>query len=201
MFHNFYRKTGWANQMPANGVEPLMSVEFPESAQDLIQKVNLVMIQLTGVGLTGIVLDPNTAQPLLNTPAQTALSSVANNQLNAALGYAASVTAVAPQQLTQDVATTVGGTPSRKILIRNMFDKDQESEEGWWEELKEEVQDECSKHGTVKTVEVQHELVGGMVRVEFQNLEGSAACAKALAGRWFDQRQLLVEYVAVDAAS
>mmetsp|Transcript_341 Transcript_341/g.807 ORF Transcript_341/g.807 Transcript_341/m.807 type:complete len:191 (+) Transcript_341:2746-3318(+) len=186
--------------MPANGIEPLMSVEFPENAQELIQKVNLVMIQLTGVGLTGIVLDPNTAQPLLNTPAQTSthMSSVGNAQLNAALGYAASVSAAGTQQLSQDLATTVGGIPSKKILIRNMFDKDQESEEGWWIELKEEVQEECSKHGIVKSVTVQHELTGGMVNVTFQNLDGAAACAKALAGRWFDQRQLLVKYIAED---
>merc|ERR1712232_469356 len=149
------------------GIEPVMSTEFPDNAQELIQKVNVVMIQLTGVGLTGIVLDPTTAQPLLNASAP--VSSVANAQLNAAFGYAA-MTANPGGVVSQApiAATLVGGVPSSNVLIRNMFDKDSETEEGWEEELREEVQEECSKHGAVLTVKVCYDKPGGLVYVKFQ---------------------------------
>ena len=40
----------------------------------------------------------------------------------------------------------------------------------------------------------EHTLPGGMVYVKFKDEADAAKCKVALAGRWFDGRQLVVEY-------
>ena len=37
--------------------------------------------------------------------------------------------------------------------------------------------------------------VGGKIYASFETVEGAKACAENLAGRWFDKRQLKVEFV------
>jgi len=96
----------------------------------------------------------------------------------------------------------VTGTPSCNILVHNMFDKDEETDCGWPGDIKEEFVEEASNYGTIATntdgspcVIVMHDLPGGMVYSKFENVDMAKTCAEALSGRWFDKRQLRVEYV------
>jgi RNA-binding protein 23/39 len=85
--------------------------------------------------------------------------------------------------------------PSKTLLIHNMFNKDEETDPGWENDIRDEFQDECSKYGTIVAVKVMHTEPGGKIFATFDSITGAQNCASNLAGRWFDKRQLRVEYV------
>lgn len=88
--------------------------------------------------------------------------------------------------------------PSQHLLVHNMFDKDEESGEGWAEEIEVEFEEECSKFGEILKVLVMRQEPGGKIYASFDKVEGALSCASSLAGRWFDKRQLRVEFVDED---
>jgi len=119
-----------------------------------------------------------------------------NTALNAALGdYNTSPNSASSE------SKVVTGTPSCNILVHNMFDKDEETDPGWRDDIKEEFVEEASNYGTIAKqdgkpcVIVMHDKPGGMVYSKFETVESAKSCAEALCGRWFDKRQLRVEYV------
>ena len=97
-------------------------------------------------------------------------------------------------------AKVVGGAdnPTKAILVHNMFDKDEETEPNWEEEIRLDFLDECSKYGVTNVV-VLHKEVGGKVYGVFETVDGAKSCALNLAGRWFSKRQLRVEFVSEDS--
>ena len=219
----FYRKTGWASQPTAGAVEVVTSDELPDDYAERVQKVNAVLMQINGTGLltipmaaTAAPMIPDPSAILMGTGLPFALNvqSVAEAALNAALGAvtpsvfpgvqapsaALAVPSIAesqPEATTQVQPTPVETytVPTRHILIRNMFDKDEETEEGWWNDIREDVAEECSKYGKVEKVVVMQELPGGQAYVSFEDTEMAKQASAALEGRWFDQRQLHVEFV------
>mmetsp|Transcript_15715 Transcript_15715/g.25837 ORF Transcript_15715/g.25837 Transcript_15715/m.25837 type:complete len:293 (+) Transcript_15715:1085-1963(+) len=238
-----FRKTGWANQQSsAAGIQEVRSDEFPTDSNEKIEKVNQVLLQLTGSGLTTMLshVDPAQQQALLAAgPAgalgilpSAQLASVADAALDVALGnipssgalspvpVSADVAAaaapaplagnppvVAPAQATASAATTqpsnvydakvVGriDRPSNHILVHNMFDKDEETEQGWEEDIKLDFEEECAQYGKISSVVVMSKEAGGKIYAAFDSVDGAMSCAKNLAGRWFDKRQLRVEFV------
>lgn len=76
-----------------------------------------------------------------------------------------------------------------------MFDKDTETEDGWEEEIKLDFEEEAVKHGKLLSVKVLSEEVGGKIFASFDTVEAAKACASDLSGRWFDKRQLQVDYI------
>ena len=146
-------------------------------------------------------------------PAATATTSqveaMAAAALDAAFGAApaadtsaAAATAAAPAASSEpDDPTKVGGadSPSTSILVHNMFDKDEEDEEGWPDDIKEEFIEECSKHGKILSVLVMSNDPGGKIYATFEAVDGARACAESLAGRFFDKRQLRAEFVQSEA--
>ncbi len=214
-----HRKTGWANQNSSVvGLEEVSSTEFPEDSMTRIEKANVVFKQLNGNGLAqtmSILLVPGMASLILESPAAKstltpeAISAqyaiLAEEAVNLALGQTPSIKpSVAPLPVSLQAENTddpkmVQGDLSRHILVRNMFDKDEETEEGWAEDIKLDFQEEGGKHGKITDVKVMSKEGGGKIYTSFESLEGAAACAGNLAGRWFDKRQLQVEFVS-DAA-
>jgi RNA recognition motif-containing protein len=85
--------------------------------------------------------------------------------------------------------------PSRHLLVHNMYDKDEETDPGWEKDVKEEFIEECSKFGKIDSVTVMHEEPGGKIYASFIDLTCAKACCDNLAGRWFDKRQLRVDYM------
>jgi RNA-binding protein 39 len=108
----------------------------------------------------------------------------------------AAATAVAAAVETQKLAL-IGNisNPSCHLIIHNMYDKDEETDPGWEVEIKEEFLDEGSKFGKIEHAKVMHLEPGGKIFATFSTLEGAKNCAKNLAGRWFDKRQLRVDYM------
>ena len=228
-----FRKTGWANQQSsAASIEEVRSDQFPSDSNEKIEKVNQVLTQLTGSGLTTMLSHVDPAQQHLLTGAAGALgilpsaqlASVADAALDVALGnlpssgavspvpgtYAAaapstenppvvtaaepSASAAAPSSNDND-ATIVGrmDRPSNHILIRNMFDKDEETDEGWEDDIRLDFEEECEQYGKISKVLVVADT--NLLYATFDDANGAINCAKNLAGRWFDKRQLRVEFV------
>lgn len=87
------------------------------------------------------------------------------------------------------------GSPTRYLLVHNMYNKDEETDPGWQDEIKEDFVEESAKFGKIQQVTVMHTEPGGKIYASFETVEGARACAKNLHGRWFDKRQLRVDFV------
>lgn len=233
-----FRKTGWANQQTtAAGIQEVRSDQFPSDSNEKVEKVNQVLTQLTGSGLTTMLsqVDPVQQQALLAAgPAgalgilpSAQLASVADAALDLALGNVPSSDALLPPvngaaaaaaaaastgenspvnapaaaspvpPSNANDATVIGrmDQPSNHILVHNMFDKDEETEQGWEEDIKLDFEEECAQYGKISSVVVMSKEVGGKIYASFEAVDGAMNCAKNLAGRWFDKRQLRVEFV------
>mmetsp|Transcript_14270 Transcript_14270/g.19030 ORF Transcript_14270/g.19030 Transcript_14270/m.19030 type:complete len:181 (+) Transcript_14270:719-1261(+) len=145
------------------------------------------------------------------------IASAAEAAINVALGIPATdaittgegssaeaaATAGAPSATTAPDPKEVGGadSPTCNVLVHNMFNKDEETDEGWEEEIRLDFEDECSKYGTIRSVVVMSKEPGGKIYASFDSEDGAKACAENLAGRWFDKRQLRVEFVPDDEMS
>jgi RNA-binding protein 39 len=205
-------KTGWASQSSTiPGVDVVTSDEFPEDASARAQKAFSVLAQLTGSAVAS--------------PIPATLSKTAEKALDAAMGVAAAestsqggasaVPTVAQARadiaaqiaseggvvptLEADKQKLIGGVeePTQYILVHNMFDKDEETEKSWAEDVKAEFLEECSQFGKINFVTVMSELVGGKIYASFDTIEAAVSCTTNLAGRWFDKRQLRVDYMLV----
>ncbi len=218
MFFILYRRTGWANLNSAvPNLEEVASNEFPKDAVARIGKVNEVFKKLNTTGLAplpSLTLIPgmseNNRDDLLRgldgpATSSNSVENAAQDAINAALsGLSGAVVQTnqvtkaatsAPALERNDDPKVVTGTPSKNILVRNMFDKDEETEEGWEEDIKLDFEEESSKHGKINLVKVMSKEVGGKIYASFETMEGARDCAENLAGRWFDKRQLRVEFV------
>lgn len=202
MFSCLLRKTGWANQQAsAAGVVEVKTDQFPDDANEKIQKVNAVLTQLTGTSLTTMIgqVDPAAHQALLAAGPAGALgimptaqlASVANAALDMALGVSPTTATVVED------AKVVGRSnqPTPHILVHNMFNKDEETDPGWENDIKLDFEEECAQYGKITRVVVMSKDPGGMIYASFDSMESASNCAKNLAGRWFDKRQLRVEFV------
>ncbi|KAL7477666.1 hypothetical protein ACHAW6_003470 [Cyclotella cf. meneghiniana] len=203
-------KTGWANlQSAAAGVEETRSNEFPVDANEKIQKVNSILIELTGAGLVTMGGGVASAAALGILPTAE-LQSVAEAALDMALGGTAtaipsvlSTTGLTLPSTASNLppavvdATVIGRleNPSKHILVHNMFDKDEETDPGWETDIRLDFEEECQQYGMITAVVVMSKEPGGKIYASFVSGDDALKCAKNLAGRWFDKRQLRVEFV------
>lgn len=125
-------------------------------------------------------------------------ADVAARQLAAATSAAAVAAAAETRAAATAKSNFIGNGangPTLHLLVHNMYDKDEETEAGWEAEIKEEFLDECSKFGKIEHAKVMHTEPGGKIFATFADLQGAKTCAENLAGRWFDKRQLRVDYM------
>ena len=178
----------------------------------------VVTPQMTIVGLnpnadatsTGAPAAAAAATPAAGIPAAASsqVEAMAAAALDAAFGAApaadapasaaSAIPAAAPGVSSEPAdPTKVGGSdsPTTSILVHNMFDKDEEDEEGWPNDIKEEFIEECGKHGKIISVLVMSNDPGGKIYATFEAIDGARACGESLAGRFFDKRQLRAEFV------
>ncbi|KAM1137052.1 hypothetical protein ACFX2B_034694 [Malus domestica] len=76
------------------------------------------------------------------------------------------------------------GVPSECLLLKNMFDPTAESEPNFDLDIKDDVQDECSKYGTLKHIYVDKNTAGH-VYLRFENTQAAISARHVLHGRWF----------------
>lgn len=89
----------------------------------------------------------------------------------------------------------IGGLPSTCIVMRNMFNLEEETQPNWDNDIKEDVLEECSKYGKVNHAYVETKIPGGFVYLRFAAVEAAAEAARNLNGRWFAGKMITVSYI------
>ncbi|KAJ4851436.1 hypothetical protein Tsubulata_041711 [Turnera subulata] len=87
------------------------------------------------------------------------------------------------------------GIPSECLLLKNMFDPETETEPDFHLDIKEDVQDECSKFGHVKHIYVDKNSAG-FVYMRFENTQAAISAQRALHGRWFAGKMITATFMA-----
>ncbi|CAM9523004.1 unnamed protein product [Phaeothamnion confervicola] len=89
----------------------------------------------------------------------------------------------------------IAGAPSLCLKICNMFDPATETEDGWDLDIKEDVEEECGKHGKVLHCFVDTQDPTGVVFVALASVAAAVRSAETMNGRWFAGRMIQVAYV------
>lgn len=92
-------------------------------------------------------------------------------------------TGLSVPSLTNATIDTVG-VATECLLLKNMFDPKLETEPDFDLDIKEDVQDECAKFGTLRHIFVDKNS-DGFVYLRFDNKQGAMDAQRALHGRWF----------------
>ena len=71
------------------------------------------------------------------------------------------------------------------FMLSNMFDPINEREPAWDQEIRDDVVEECNKHGGVVHIYVDKASPQGNVYVKCPNIACAVAAVNALHGRWF----------------
>jgi hypothetical protein len=106
-------------------------------------------------------------------------------------GQATSVASVAAaahsamQQQQQQLASMNPPIATQCFLLSNMFDPATESSPNWDLEIRDDVIDECSRHGGVLHIYVDKMAPQGNVYVKCNSIASAVASVNALHGRWF----------------
>ncbi|CAL5204286.1 unnamed protein product [Lathyrus oleraceus] len=120
-------------------------------------------------------------------PAQQAISlPIGNPGLIPALALP---TQFMPTQVAEPV-----GIPSNCLLLKNMFDPTTETEPDFDLDIKEDVEEECSKYGRVKHIYVDKNSAG-FVYLMFETVEAASAAQRAMHMRWFARKMISAIYM------
>nr|4J5O_A Chain A, RNA-binding protein 39 [Mus musculus]4J5O_B Chain B, RNA-binding protein 39 [Mus musculus] len=79
--------------------------------------------------------------------------------------------------------------------LSNMFNPQTEEEVGWDTEIKDDVIEECNKHGGVIHIYVDKNSAQGNVYVKCPSIAAAIAAVNALHGRWFAGKMITAAYV------
>lgn len=93
-----------------------------------------------------------------------------------------------PQQITPPIATQC-------FMLSNMFDPATETNSNWDAEIKDDVIEECDKHGGVLHVYVDKASPQGNVYVKCPSIATAVLAVNSLHGRWFAGRVITAAYV------
>jgi RNA-binding protein 39 len=177
-------KTGWAVNQVASipGAEISTSDEFPLDASMRTTNAYRVLAQLTmGMNLEQIRQSLVTAAEGTAGPPAASASRVPT-VADARASLVATVVPVVVPPLGAPETKLIGGQPTPYILVHNMYCKDEETEPGWANEIKEEFVEECAQHGKILDVKVMSEEPGGKIYASFASTDGAQKCASSIAG-------------------
>ncbi|KAG1783995.1 hypothetical protein EV702DRAFT_1210081 [Suillus placidus] len=84
---------------------------------------------------------------------------------------------------------------SRSVLLKNMFDPEEETERDWDKELADDVKGECEeKYGRVEAIKVERETQGE-IYVKFDAIESAKKAVQGLNARWFGGKQVSAVFI------
>ncbi|KAB2037100.1 hypothetical protein ES319_D03G050500v1 [Gossypium barbadense] len=147
----------------------------PQSRALLMRKLDRSGIATSITGSLGV--------PLLNgsAPSPQAVTLPVN-------GQAAYPTPILPPIMSTTALDSVG-QPSECLLLKNMFDPATETEPDFDLDIKEDVEEECSKYGRVKHIYVDKNSAG-CVYLRFDSAEAAGKAQRAMHMRWFAGRSI-----------
>lgn len=82
-------------------------------------------------------------------------------------------------------------------MLANMFDPATETNPSWAEDIRDDVIEECTKHGGVLHVYVDEAATTGNVYVKCPSIATAVLSVNALHGRWFAGRVISAGYVSL----
>ncbi|KAK4258477.1 hypothetical protein QN277_004920 [Acacia crassicarpa] len=86
------------------------------------------------------------------------------------------------------------GAPSECLLLKNMFDPKDEKEPDFDLDIKEDVEAECSKFGTLTHVYIDKNTAG-FVYLRFENTQAAINAQRSLHGRWFAGKMITASFM------
>lgn len=97
-------------------------------------------------------------------------------------------------------ATGISSSPTGNIILNNMFSSSDPSvnEPEFFNEVEEDVREECTKYGKVTTVYINRKAIDGKVWVKFDNALDATVAYRGLNGRVFAGNTIKVDYVTDD---
>jgi len=111
---------------------------------------------------------------------------------------------IAPNAPTQiqvpGMVSTGPGTPTEVLCLLNMVIPEELADEEEYEEILEDIRDECSKYGEVRSLEIPRPVPGvevpgcGKVFIEFGSATECGKAQHALTGRKFSNRVVVTSY-------
>jgi len=163
------------HQTNAPGQSSLDTDELDRSGIDLGTTGRLQLMAKLAEG-TGMQL-PSSAQQILN---------MSQQQLQQPM--------VQSVQQQQTIAPPIA---TQCFMLSNMFDPAQETGENWEDEIRDDVLEECNKHGTVGHIFVDKASPQGNVYVKCSSISAACMSVNALHGRWYSGRIITANYVPV----
>jgi len=81
------------------------------------------------------------------------------------------------------------------VWLKHMFDPESETEPNWENDIRDDVNAECSKFGSLIHIYVDKHSQG-FVYLKFGSIPAAQNAINALNGRWFAGRQIVADFVA-----
>ncbi|KAM5135647.1 RNA-binding protein 39 isoform 4-T4 [Mantella aurantiaca] len=149
---------------------------------------------------TGLQIPP-AAQQALQMSGSLAFGAVADlqtritQQSEALAAAAASAAAISLTSSTLPIPASTQPLATQCFQLSNMFNPQMEDEPGWDQEIKDDVIEECNKHGGVVHIYVDKNSPQGNVYVKCPTIASAIAAVNALHGRWFAGKMITAAYV------
>ncbi|CDJ47729.1 splicing factor protein, putative [Eimeria brunetti] len=93
------------------------------------------------------------------------------------------------------VGALAPGVMTSNLVLRGMFNPSAADDEYYFEDIRDDVKEECGKHGSVVQVSLSEKDEEGRVFVKFTAPSVALAAQNALNGRFFGGRQIHAEFV------
>jgi len=84
--------------------------------------------------------------------------------------------------------------PSECLLLKNMFDPALETDPDFDLDIRDDVQEECSKFGQLRHIFVDKNTAG-FVYLRFDSITAAMSAQKALHGRWFAGKMITATFM------
>ncbi|KAG8373268.1 hypothetical protein BUALT_Bualt11G0006200 [Buddleja alternifolia] len=105
-------------------------------------------------------------------------------------------TPVLPGQVVPMVPEPIG-VPSECLLLKNMFDPATEEDPEFDLDIRDDVQEECSKYGRVKHIYVDKNTAG-YVYLRFESVEAASRAQQAMHHRWFARKLISAIFLVIN---
>jgi len=106
--------------------------------------------------------------------------------------------------ITNAAVTAAAGNPTEVLCLLNMVTPEELADEEEYEDILEDIREECSKFGAVRSIEIPRPVPGvevpgcGKVFVEFAGIPECQKAQHALTGRKFSNRVVVTSYFEPD---
>jgi len=116
-------------------------------------------------------------------------------QMSGSIPFGAMPTAAAAPAPVQAMNLPAQPLATHCLQLSNMFNPQSENQAGWDNEIKDDVIEECNKHGGIVHIYVDMNSAQGNVYVKCPSIPTAMAAVNALHGRWFAGKMITAAYV------